>query len=86
MACNSLIALPATYYPDQVGVDGHRSRGMKQPRTLLVEGVGAPPNIKWTPTDVEFVDESTQQIESFRVGGLEYVHPGKLKLPLDTWK
>jgi hypothetical protein len=86
VACNSLIALPATYYPDQVGVDGHRSRGMKQPRTLLVEGVGAPPNIKWTPTDVEFVDESTQQIESFRVGGLEYVHPGKLKLPLDASK
>ena len=86
VACNSLIALPATYYPDQVGVDGHRSRGMKQPRTLLVEGVGAPPNIKLTPTDVEFVDESTQQIESFRVGGLEYVHPGKLKLPLDAWK
>jgi hypothetical protein len=51
-----------------------------------VEGVEAPPNIKWTPTDVEFVDESTQQIESFRVGGLEYVHPGKLKLPLDAWK
>jgi hypothetical protein len=85
VACNGIIALPATYFPDQVSADGLVSRGMKEPRTLLIEGVGASPNISWKPTDVEFVDETTGKVESFRVGGMEYLRPSKLKVPIDAW-
>jgi hypothetical protein len=83
--CNGIIALPATYHPDQVSVDGLVSRGMKEPRTLLIEGVGASPNINWKPTDVEFVDETTRKVETFRVNGMQYVRPSKLKLSIDAW-
>lgn len=80
--CQGIIALPATYYPDQVGVDGFVSRGLKERRTLLLEGVGASPDINWTPTDVEFVDDATGKVETLRVDGMEHIRPGGLKLPI----
>jgi hypothetical protein len=83
--CTGIIAVPAKYYPDQVSADGFISRGMKEPRTLLIESVGASPDINWKPTDVEFVDETTGKVESFRVGGMEYIRPSTLKLPIDAW-
>lgn len=82
--CKGIVALPATYYPDQVSVDGFVSRSLKEPRTLLVESVGASPNINWKPTDVEFVDDATGKIETFRVHGMHYIRPGKLKLPINS--
>jgi hypothetical protein len=85
VVCKGIIALPAKYYTDQVSADGLVSRGMKEPRTLLVEGVGESPNINWTPTDVEFVDDATGKVETFRVGGMQYIRPGKLKVPIDAW-
>jgi hypothetical protein len=83
--CKGIIALPAKYFPDQVSADGFVSRSMKEPRTLLIEGVGESPNINWKPTDVEFVDDTTGKAETFRVGGMEYMRPGKLKVPIDAW-
>ena len=85
VACNGVIALPATYYPDQVSTDGLVSRSMREPRTLLIEGVSESPNINWKPTDVEFVDDTTGKVETFRVGGMQYIRPGKLKVSIDAW-
>ena len=83
--CNGIIALPAKYYPDQVSTDGLVSRSMKEPRTLLIEGVGESPNINWKPTDIEFVDDTTGKVEMFRVSGMQYIRPAKLKVPIDAW-
>ncbi len=80
--CKGVIALPATYYPDQVGADGFVQRSEKESRSLLVEGVGTFPNINWNPTDIEFTDEATEKVETFRVRGMQVVRPDKLKLPL----
>lgn len=82
LACMGIVALPATYYPDDIGADRSVQRSVKEPRTLLVEGVGSSPNIGWQPTDVEFVDDATGKVETFRIDGMEYVRPGKLKLPI----
>jgi hypothetical protein len=82
LACKGIVAIPATYYPDDIGADRSVQRSLKEPRTLLVDGVGASPNIGWQPTDVEFVDEATGKTEEFRTNGMEYVRPGKLKLPI----
>lgn len=51
-------------------------------RSLLVEGVGTFPNIDWNPTDVEFTDEVSGKVETFRVRGMQVIRPDKLKLPL----
>ncbi|HEV2486064.1 MAG TPA: hypothetical protein VGT08_11080 [Terracidiphilus sp.] len=80
--CKGVIALPATYYPDQVSPDGFVQRSEKESRSLLVEGVGTFPNINWNPTDVEFTDEATGKVETFRVRGMQVIRPDKLKLPL----
>ena len=82
VVCKAVIALPATYYPDQVGADGFVQRSEKESRSLLVEGVGTFPNINWNPTDVEFTDEVAGKVETFRVRGMQVIRPDKLKLPL----
>lgn len=80
--CKGVIALPATYYPDQVGADGFVQRSEKESRSLLVEGVDTFPNINWNPTDVEFTDEVSGRVETFRVRGMQVIRQDKLKLPL----
>jgi hypothetical protein len=82
LACKSIVALPATYYPDQVGADLSVQRSLKERRSLLVEGLGAMPNIDWQPTDVEFMDDATRKVETFRVNDMQYIRPGRLKLPI----
>jgi hypothetical protein len=44
---------------------------------------GIAPALNWKPTNVEFVDQATGKIETFRVHGMRYIRPGKLKLPID---
>src|SRR6202041_3246307 len=57
--CKGIIAIPATYYPDQVGADLSVQRSLKERRSLLVNGVVSAPGVDWQPTDVEFVDSAT---------------------------
>lgn len=82
LACKGIVALPATYYPDQIGADSFVQRSLKQPRSLFVEGLEAMPSIDWQPTDVAFEDGATGAVQSFRVDGMQYIRPGKLKLPI----
>ena len=82
LACKGIVALPATYYPDDIGADLSVQRSLKERRSLLVEGLGSTPNIDWHPTDVEFMDDATGMVETFRVDGMQYVRPGRLRLPI----
>jgi hypothetical protein len=82
LPCKGIVMLPATYHPDQVGADLSVMRSVKEHRSLLVEGLGSMPNINWQPADVEFKDDATRKIETFRVDGMEYIRPGRLKLPI----
>jgi hypothetical protein len=82
LACKGIVALPATYYPDQVGADLSVQRSLKERQSLLVEGLGSMPGIDWQPTDAEFMDDFSGKVETFRVDGMEYIRPGRLKLPI----
>jgi hypothetical protein len=57
-------------------------RILKEHRSLLVEGLGSMPGIDWQHTDVEFTDDASARLETFRVDGMQYIRPGKLKLPI----
>lgn len=80
--CEGIVALPATYYPDQIGADLSVQRSLKERRSLLVEGLSSMPSFDWQPTNVEFMDNTTGKVETFRVDGMEYIRPGRLKLPI----
>jgi hypothetical protein len=82
LQCKRVIAIPATYYPDQVGADRFVTRNLKERRSLLVEGVSPKPLIDWTPNEVEFTDTITGRCESFRVEGATFTRPGTLTLPI----
>jgi hypothetical protein len=82
LGCKGIIALPATYYPDQVGAGLSVQRSLKERRSLLVEGLGSIPNIDWRPTDAQFTDDAGGKVVTFRVDGMEYARPGRLKLPI----
>ena len=82
LSCKSIIRVPATYYPDDVGADGSVMRSLKEPRLLLVDGVGPDPNIDWQPNEVEFLGDPSGKVEIFRVDSAEYIRPGKLKLSI----
>jgi hypothetical protein len=82
LACNGIVAIPATYYADQTGADLSVQRSLKERRSLLVEGVGSQPGIDWSPNQIEFVDDSTGKVEMFSVEGMEYIRPGILKLAI----
>lgn len=84
LGCEGIVALPATYYLEQVGADLSVQRSLKEGRSLLVEGLdSAPnPNIDWRPTDVEFKDDDTGRVVTFRVDGMDYARPGRVKLPI----
>jgi hypothetical protein len=80
--CEGVVALPTTYYPAQIGADSSVQRSVKDRRSLLVEGLDSMPEIDWEPTAVEFMDDATGKVETFRVDGMQYVRPGRLKLPI----
>jgi hypothetical protein len=82
LTCKRIIAVPTRYYPDQVGADGWVSRSVKEPKTLIVEGILPLPKIDWQPTDAEFTDVTSGQVETFRIDGMTFVRPSSLKLPL----
>ncbi len=70
--CSGVVEVPPTFYPDDVGADGHVMRSLKQDRSLWVEGVerGATDSIRWKPTDVSFTNEETGERVEFRVRGI----------------
>jgi hypothetical protein len=49
---------------------------------LLVEGVGSKLTLAWNPTEVEFLDSASGQIQKFEVSGIEFLQPGSLKMPI----
>jgi len=64
----------------EVGAVRPVHRSLKEPRTLLVEGIGKP-TLAWNPTEVEFLDSASGQTQKFQVRGMEF-QPGGLKLPI----
>lgn len=76
--CTGVVEVPATFYPDNVGVDGHVMRSLKQDRSLWVEGLerGALDGIRWKPTDVSFTNEETGERVEFRVRGMTIPETG----------
>jgi pyrimidine deaminase RibD-like protein len=82
LSCKGIIAVPPRYFEDQVGADRAVQRSLKEPRTLLVEGIDSKPALAWNPTEVEFLDSGSGQSQSFLVTGMEFTRPGSLKLPI----
>ena len=84
--CSGVVEMPPTFYPDNVGADGHVMRSLKQDRSLWVEGVerGAADGIRWKPTDVSFTNDETGERVAFRVRKLLSARPGTLLLEMAT--
>ncbi len=82
LPCKRVVAVPATFYADQVGADRSVMRSVQERRSLLVEGVSSKPAINWTPTDVDFTDTASGRSERFRVEGMTFLRPGTIKLPI----
>lgn len=82
IGCKGIIAIPARYFNDQRGMDGSVARSLKERRSLLVEGIDKKPPDDWQPTEVEFQDTTTGQVEAFRVEGAKVMPPARLKLPI----
>ena len=54
------------------------------PKGGIVEGIASKPRFAWTPTEIEFFDQVSKQVQSFRVEGMEFAQPRCLKLSLDA--
>jgi hypothetical protein len=80
LSCKGIVAIPPSYFEDQTGADGAVMRNLKERRSLLVEGVGTKPALDWKPTEIEFVDDTSGQVQKFEVEGMEFVRPASLKL------
>lgn len=80
--CSGVVEVPAIFYPDDVGADGHVTRNLKQNCSLWVEGIerGATDGIRWKPTDVSFTNEETGERVEFRVRGLATPEAGCMLL------
>jgi hypothetical protein len=81
VTCKGVIAVPATYFGDQVAADGSVMRSLKERRSLLVEGINSKPIVTWITNEIEFADTVTGQAERFRVDGMQFLPPAGLKLP-----
>jgi hypothetical protein len=84
LSCTCVIAIPARYFEDRIGADGTVQRSLKEPPSLIVEGIASKPRFAWRPTEIEFFDQVSKQVQSFRVEGMEFVQPRCLKLSLDA--
>jgi hypothetical protein len=82
LACRGIVAIPARYYPDQIGADRSVQRSVKEPRSLLVERIASQPSFNWEPNEIEFVDNESGRVQKFNVDGMEFVRPASLKLPI----
>lgn len=82
LTCKGIIALPPRYFEDQIGADRSVQRSLKEPCTLLLEGIGSKPTLARNATEVEFLDSASGQNQKFQVTGMEFLQPGSLKLPI----
>jgi TIR domain len=84
LSCTGIIAIPARYFEDRIGADGTVQRSLKESPSLIVEGIASKPRFAWTPTEIEFFDQVSKQVQRFRVEGMEFAQPRCLKLSLDA--
>ena len=82
LSCTGVIALPVRYFDDQIGADEPVQRSLREPPSLIVEGVSSRPVLTWRPTEIEFFDQTNQKVQSFRVDGMKFLKGSSLKLPL----
>jgi len=82
LSCRGIIAIPPRYFPDRVGADGSVQTSLREPRSLLVEGIGSKPTMDWSPTEIEFFDPASGQVQRFGIEGMEFVRHASLKLAL----
>jgi hypothetical protein len=80
LSCTGVIALPACYFDDQIGADGTIQRSVKEPPSLIVEGIDSKPALTWTPTEIEFFDSASKMVQTFRFEGMQFLRPGSLRL------
>lgn len=80
LSCTGVIALPACYFDDQVGADGAIQRSVKEPPSLVVEGIDSKPALTWTPTEIEFFDNASKMLKIFGFEGMQFLRPGSLRL------
>lgn len=88
--CSGVVAVPASYYPDDVGADGRIMRSIKRDQSLWVEGADchALDGLQWEPNVIAFVDERDQSAVEFQIrplpsdddGGLLLEIPGGYRL------
>ncbi|MGC1686886.1 MAG: deaminase, partial [Candidatus Acidiferrales bacterium] len=71
LTCKGIVAIPPRYFEDQIGADRSAQRSLKEPRTLLVEGIGSQRTLAWSPTEVEFLDSASGQSQKFQIRGME---------------
>ena len=82
LSCKAIVAIPPYYFGDGVGADGSIQRSLKEPRSILIEGIDSKPGFDWEPTEVEFLDGESGQAQRLLVRGMEFVSPATLKLPI----
>jgi len=82
LSCTGVIAIPARYFDVHVGADGAVQRSLKEPRSLLLEGITSKPAVAWSPTEIEFLDRASKQVQTFRIEGMQFLQPRSLKLAL----
>jgi hypothetical protein len=80
LSCTGVIALPACYFDDQIAADGTIQRSIKDPPSLIVEGIDSKPALTWTPTEIEFFDNASKMIQTFRFEGMQFFRPRSLRL------
>jgi hypothetical protein len=88
LACRSVSELPAEYYADQTCADGVVVPSVKEPRSLMVRGIGpeelnALDALNWNPSEVSFTDRRTGKPENFCVVSRAYTQePGAARFTL----
>jgi hypothetical protein len=82
LSCAGIIAVPARYFDDEIGADEAVQRSLKERPSLIVEGIASKPTVAWSPTEIEFLDPASKQVQRFRVEGMKFLPPRSIKLPL----
>jgi hypothetical protein len=80
LSCTGVIRLPARYFDDEISADGAIQRSVKEPASLIVEGIGSKPTLDWAPTEIEFFDNASKVVKIFGFEGMHFLRPRSLKL------
>jgi len=82
LTCKGIIAIPPRYFEGQIGADRSVQRSLKEPRTLLVEGIDSKRTLAWNPIEVDFLESASSHTQKLQVREIEFLRPGSLKLPI----